>query len=415
MKKTALILICLTASVACMGRHQIKSPNVKSLEVMVNTDWQKGAVPVMELGTDDVLTVSFDELSHNYHRFTYRVDHCEPDWSLTEGLFESDWLEGFNDLPIDNYANSINTNVLYTHYSFQIPNEQMQLKMSGNYRLTVIDDCHDQQEVLTVELRVVEPLMNVGMSITTNTDVDLNDRYQQVAMTVNFNSVRVTNLQEQIQTFVMQNGREDNMRSNVAPTAVTPLALRWEHCRSLIFEGGSEYHKFEVLDPSHISMGLAYVTWDQEQRRFHAFPFVCQEQRNYIYDQDANGAFILRNSDDYEPEYTSEYVYVHYKLLSPRKYDHATVFIDGAWTTEARENYVMDYDEEEQAYNAVILQKLGYYNYQLLMSDLDGQTHRVPQEGCFFQTENSYQAFVYYRGTGERTWRLVGYQDVVFR
>ena len=75
----------------------------------------------------------------------------------------------------------------------------------------------------------------------------------------------------------------------------------------------------------------------------------------------------------------------------------------------------MDYDEEEQAYNAVILQKLGYYNYQILMRDLDGQTHRVPQEGCFFQTENSYQAFVYYRDTGERTWRLVGYQDIVFR
>ena len=56
-----------------------------------------------------------------------------------------------------------------------------------------------------------------------------------------------------------------------------------------------------------------------------------------------------------------------------------------------------------------------YYNYQILMLDPDGVTHRVPEEGSFFQTENRYQAFVYYKGIGARTWRLVGFQEVCIK
>ena len=65
--------------------------------------------------------------------------------------------------------------------------------------------------------------------------------------------------------------------------------------------------------------------------------------------------------------------------------------------------------------NAAILQKQGYYNYQLRLVDMDGTSHIVPEEGSFFQTENSYEAFVYFRNTGERTWRLVGWQEIVFK
>ena len=49
------------------------------------------------------------------------------------------------------------------------------------------------------------------------------------------------------------------------------------------------------------------------------------------------------------------------------------------------------------------------------MQDMDGTTHRIPEEGSFYQTENQYQAFVYYRETGGRTWRLVGFQDITYR
>ena len=412
MKRVLLLLIAMLP-LLCTARHHISAPNFKSLEVRLNNDFM--LQPVMTLGSTDVLSIGFDELSHNYHRLVYHLEPCTPDWTPTEGLFESDWLEGFNDQPIEDYENSLNTTVLYTHYRLQLPNEQTRLTMSGNYRLHIVDEDADGAEVLCVEFRVVEPVVNVGVGVTTNTDVDFQQSHQQVNMTVNLNSLQVTNLEEQVQTFVMQNGREDNMRVNVRPNYVTPRSLQWEHNRQLIFEAGNEYHKFEVLDPSHTTMGLAHVEWDETERRYHVFPYFCQPARSYIYDEDANGAFLLRNSDNDEAERTSEYVYVHYKLAPARHYADARLFIDGRWTTEPADTYTMTYNDEDRSYNAVVLQKLGYYNYQLLMQDFDGTTHLVPEEGSFYQTENSYQAYVYYKGTGARSWRLVGYQEIVFR
>ena len=412
MRVLLLMLAWVLMPSPSMAWHRIVKSNIKSLEVVLNDDFM--LQPVMELGSRDVLTVSFDELSHNYHRFTCHIEPCNPDWTPTEGLFESDWLEGFNDLPIEDYQNSLNTNQLYTHYRMQLPNDQARLKMSGNYRLHILDDSEGGDEVACVELMVVEPLMNVGLGVTTNTDVDFQLAHQQVSMTLNYNAVKVSNPDEQLQVVVRQNGREDNQRHNPRPNYITPQGLRWEHNRELIFQAGNEYHKFEVLDPNRISLGLDHVSWDEATRTYHAYPYVCTKQRSYIYERDADGAFLLRNSDDYEAATTSEYVYVHYKLAGAPHYDNARLIIDGQWTTEPRENYVMDYDEAEQAYNAVVLQKLGYYNYQLLLEDMDGTTHPVPEEGSFYQTQNRYQAYAYYRGSGERSWRLVGYQEIVF-
>lgn len=406
------LLLALLMPFVVHARHKILLPNFQSLEVMVNHDFTR--LPIMTLNSGDVLYVSFDELSHTYHRLIYQLEPCNPDWTPAEGLFESDWLDGFNSRPIDDYQNSVNTNVLYTHYKLHIPNDDTKLKMSGNYRLHILDEDDGDAEVIVVEFCVVEPLMNVALGITTNTDIDLNQSHQQATMTVGFGPLTVTSPADQVQTFVMQNGREDNMKVNVKPNYTTVKGLTWEHNRAMIFDAGNEYHKFEVLDPSHTTMGLAHVEWDEEAHRYHAFPYTVEPRRSYIYEVDANGAFLLRNSDNYEAEYTSEYVLVHYKAKIPFQNDIQPV-IDGRWTTGPLDNYILDWDETDQTYNAVILQKLGYYNYQLLLNNADGTVLPMPEEGSFYQTENLYTALVYYKATGARSWRLVGHCDTKFR
>jgi hypothetical protein len=406
--KKFLLAICMLPLLG-HAKSTISAPNVKTLQVVVNNDWL--SPPIMRL-QGDVLHVAFDELSHDYHRYVYRLEHCEFDWTPSEDIFESDWLQGFNDNPIEDYENSLNTTVLYTHYQLQIPNERCRLRMSGNYRLRIIDEDTDE-EVACVEFKVVEPLMNVGLSVSNNTDLDVNKRYQQVAMTVRYNGMRVTNPDEQVKTLVMQNGREDNMKQDIRPNYTTTDALRWEHNRDLIFEGGNEYHKFEVLDVSHPTLGIDRITWDG--KHYQAYPFVNTPRRNYLYDEDADGAFYIRNSDNVENERTCDYVYVNYKLQPAQHYEGASVIVDGLWTTEHADTYHMSYDESDHSYNATILQKQGYYSYQYLLKDLDGTTHALPEEGSFAETENRYQALVYYKGTGERTWRLVGYQQIVFK
>ncbi|MCR4957633.1 MAG: DUF5103 domain-containing protein [Prevotella sp.] len=412
--KRLLLFLVAALPITALGHHKILAPDFKSLQVIVNDNWL-APLPIMELGTNDVVNISFDQLSHNYHRLVYHLELCNPDWTPNDALFESDWLEGFNDRPIDDYENSLNTNVLYTHYHMTLPNNDTRLKMSGNYRLHIIDEDNDGEEVIVVELRVLEPLTQVGLSVTTNTDLGLNGRYQQVNMTLGLGALRVTDPNNQLQTFVLQNGREDNMKENVRPNYITPQQLTWEHNRRLIFDAGNEYHKFELLDPNYPTLGLDRVRWDEQERRYHAFPLLVEQRRNYVYDEDADGAFIIRNSDNIEIDNTSEYVYVHYKVKAVRRYDNARVILDGRWTMEPADTYELEYNAEDNTYNAVVMQKLGYYNYQLLLKDYDGTTHPMPEEGSFFQTENKYEALVYYRGTGERSWRLVGFHEMKFK
>lgn len=72
----------------------------------------------------------------------------------------------------------------------------------------------------------------------------------------------------------------------------------------------------------------------------------------------------------------------------------------------------MTYNDATRCYEATIMQKQGYYSYQIVMLDNSGTVQIMPTEGSFYQTENKYQALVYYRGQGERTDRLVAYQEV---
>lgn len=392
-----LWLLPLTAT----AQDRINQPNIKTLVTMVNQNWLNA--PVMRLNGDDVLTVEFDELSHDYHRYVYRLEHCEADWTPSEELFESDWLSGFNNNPIDDYAHSINTIVPYTHYQLQLPNDRCQLLMSGNYRLYVLDEDDDNREVLVTQFMVTEQSMRLSLSSTPNTDIDTRQSHQQVTMAIDYGNLPVTNPDTQIYAVVMQNHQQRNMRQGVKPTITTRNGLEWSHCRELIFDAGNEYRKFEVLDVSHPTMGIDHITWDGEN--YQAYPFVDAPRPNYLYDEDANGAFCIRNSDYHEVSTTGEYVWVNYRLRVPHQ---GPIFISGRFATvTGGDDYMLYYDPVNQLYTASILQKQGYYNYQYTTAD--GQ--QLPSEGNYYQTQNQYQALIYYKGTTDRTWRLSAFGD----
>ena len=388
------------------GFHKIYSPQVKSLQVVVNQNWQ--SLPVMKLNSADRLYVGFDELSHDYHRYICHIERCEADWATATEMFESDWLNGFNDLIVDDYEHSINTTIPYTHYQFSLPNEQCHLKMSGNYRLHIQEDGTDE-DVLTVEFMVTEQSMQLSMTATTNTDQDTNGRHQQVSMSIGYMNHSVVRPDEQIQTVVMQNGREDNCRRNVRPAFVNQNGQEWSHAMEYIFDAGNEYRKYEVLDPTHPTMGIDYIRWDGDH--YQVFPYISEPRPNYLYDEDADGAFYIRNSDNRENDIISDYVWINYRLKSDPVSD-GYIVIDGQWTTENSETYRMTYDEDAGMYTASILQKQGYYSYQYLWEDSRGTRRPLPSEGNFYPTENRYQAFIYFKEVGGRTWRLTAFGQI---
>lgn len=403
-------MLCLWLSVAGWAqRNRILNPDIASLQVVAGNNWL--SMPVIGLGEGVPVNIAFDDLTHEYRRYAYKVEHCNADWSTSGDLFVSDYIDGFNaDNVIEHVEQSINTNVLYTHYRFQIPNERCKLKMSGNYRVTIYDANDDDKAVAECCFMVVEPRMGIKLSVDANTDKGINSRWQQVAMEVKYGGgLSVTDVQRQIYTVVMQNGRWDNAVVNAKPQFVMGDGLRWSHNAQLVFEAGNEYRKFEMLDVRHANMGVEKIDWDGEA--YHAYLWPDEPRGSYVFDEDANGAFYIRNSDNRENNSTSEYIHVHFTLRSPRL--AGDVFVNGVWTNDQLSApYKMQFDEGAQCYRLSLLLKQGYYSYQYVWQQSNGQIATVPSEGSFYQTENRYQALVYYRKMGERADRLVGFAEI---
>ena len=57
-----------------------------------------------------------------------------------------------------------------------------------------------------------------------------------------------------------------------------PDALKWVHNKQLIFDGGNEYRKFEMLDVNHTTMGLESVNWDGND--YHAYIWTDERTLN---------------------------------------------------------------------------------------------------------------------------------------
>ncbi|MBR5084801.1 MAG: DUF5103 domain-containing protein [Prevotella sp.] len=410
-KYVLTLVLCLVTGTIVAQRNEIFNERIATVQVVAGDDWL--SPPVTNLYGNPI-HISFDDLTHEYHRYTYKIEHCEADWSVSDQLFETDYIDGFTEGNIiDDVEESLNTNVLYTHYRLSIPNEHCRLKMSGNYRLTVIDDNNDDEPMFSVCFYVVNPQIGVSLNVSSNTDIDINSSHQQVTMGVKYAGLRVINPTEQIQTVVMQNGRWDNAVVNARPQFTMSDGLTWQNCRDFIFDAGNEYHKFEVLDTDHPTLGIDRIRWDGKV--FHAFVIPDEPRPNYLYDEDANGAFYIRNSDNIENDRISDYVRVHFQLLCPEPVD-GDVYLNGVWTNDQfLPEYRMEYDEMSRSYEAEVLLKMGYYSYQYVLIDNKGYAQVMPTEGSFFQTENKYQAFVYYREPGGRTDLLLGYQQVQFK
>ena len=395
-------------------RHEISDENIRSLQVVANQKWMD--LPIMVLN-DGKISIDFDDLTHTYRRLTYRLEHCEADWKPSVELFESDIVDGFmTGNTIDDIKESTLTNTLYTHYHLDIPNDKCQPKLSGNYRLYVYDDdSGSDHPLLTACFMLTEPTessMGVRLNITTQTDQSINREQQQAEMLIDYGPYTVSNPQQQIKTVVLQNRNWLDARWTSKPQYVMPNGLRWSHNQDYIFWAGNEYRKFEILSTDVASMGVDKIGWDG--KNFHAYLFPTTPFLNYLYDEDADGAFLIRNSDNVEINTTSDYMLTHFQLNVSSPYPYR-IFLNGDWTYDRLlPAYEMTYNSAGGYYEAVVPLKLGYYNYQFLAADEQGRLSSFRVDNSHYQTENSYQALIYFRPQGGRTDKLVGYANVRF-
>ena len=392
------------------GRTTKMAANLRTLRMTVDGDASR--FPVLKLNSNEKLEVSFDDLTHEYQRYTYKIEHCDVEGNPTTELFESDYVRTTDDqVVITNYEPSENTTVQYTHYAFSIPNTNMRPLISGNYRLTVSTENEEDEEVVVLQtyFAVVDTKVGIYPSATTNTEVDWNGTHQQIELKVDCSNLVVRDAQSEIKTLVMQNRRFDNMAKDVPFTAQNGNVLLWEHSRGLIFDAGNEYRKMEILSTRYPGMHGESVRWFDPY--YHYTLQTDYPRRNYLYDEDRNGQSVVRYEGAGDADTQADYVMTHFVLDTPQLPEGKEVYVSGQWTSLGlAPQYKMHYNHADACYEANILMKCGYYNYLYLCASKSnpqvGST--MPLEGNYFQTENEYDILVYYRPTGSRYWQLVG-------
>jgi len=386
------------------------SSKIKTLQVKVAGEFI--STPVIELNGDKQIEINFDALDENYSRYAYSVVHCNSDWTPSS-ISPFEYMEGFQGMTIDDFANSMGTTASYVNYRLHLPNDDVQLKLSGNYAVNIYSEDKPNEILLTACFSVIESVVDISADVSGHTVIDTNRGHQQVQFTINHRNLTITNPLAELKIFVTQNNRTDNVVTDFAPTSILSNRIVYDNVRDLVFKAGNEYRRIEFLSNRYNGMGVEDIQFHNPYYHVILFPDEFRSQSPYRYDQDQNGRFFVRCSGCNNPDQEADYRVVHF-TLAERLISGGEVYLSGDFVNNAfNENSRMTFNSETRQYEKFMLLKEGNYNYQyLFLPNGKSQGETILPEGDFFETENEYNIAVYFRPIGQRYDRLIGFVTV---
>src|SRR5690606_3111144 len=155
------------------------------------------------------LELSFDDLEGDQKQYTVSFIHCNADWTPSD-LMVSEYLDGYYDINIINFAYSVNTYQKYTHYSLVFPQQgNVRFTKSGNYLLYVYRFGDKKDLALTRRFMVYEDRIQMGATFRQTIGGDDQLSKQQIDFTLNPVGYDLTNPYRDMHVVITQNSRWD--------------------------------------------------------------------------------------------------------------------------------------------------------------------------------------------------------------
>ncbi len=364
----------------------------------------KASYPLSQLGGR--LHLSFDALNGEEEDFYYTITHHNFDWTPSD-LSKSEYIDGFDDVRITNYTNSVNSLQIYSHYDLIIPNEDTRaIEKSGNYLLSIFTD--DGELIFTRKFMVIEEIATVGVEIKRARNLKVIEEKQVVQFAINSPNLLLINPKQTVKTLVMQNSNLKTAIKDLVPQYTLGNELIYKYDTEAAFGGGNEFLAFDNKDERAAANGIRSVALTDIYENF-LFTDIPRYNRPYTYNPDINGNFVVRNLDAQNSDIEAEYVRMHFNLQYYDDLGDKELHIYGNfnnWTIDG--STYMKYNPQTDTYQNARLFKQGYYNYKYVLVNRDGTIDGGAVSGDFWQTENEYTVLVYYRDLGGRYDRIIG-------
>jgi hypothetical protein len=119
----------------------------------------------------------------------------------------------------------------------------------------------------------------------------------------------------------------------------------------------------------------------------------------------------VQNARNYPLE--ADYAFVHFTLPFSPVITNGNLYVFGAFSDwNITEECKMKYNPKTLAYEAAVYLKQGYYNYEyIFVEDGKDEFDQSLIEGNYYETENNYAVYVYYRSFGGRYDELIAVEN----
>jgi hypothetical protein len=422
-KNSQLIILFLFVFFALNARASQKDENyyyqnaiykegIKSVQLF--RDGNELSNPVIELGSEAKLVLKFDDLTEDIKHYSYTIIHCDANWNESF-IQQNEYLSGFPDNPVNDYAMSFNTTVKFVNYQLRIPNEDCTPKYSGNYALIVFGENDRKDLVLIQRFYVVEPLVRIEGLVKKATFDPFNGDNQEIDFKIYNEQLRLMNPHEDIQVALMQNRRWDNSIRNLKPNYIRDNVLDYDYNKENVFPGGNEFRYFDIRTTRHNGENVQDIKFFRPVYHVTLLADAIRSNKKYFSYKEMNGNFVVESQDrvtDFDTE--CDYVFVHFFLPMQSQLVGGSVNVFGALTGwNANKTNEMQWNFAHAGYELTMMLKQGYYNYQYVyVPEGSKKADSVNLEGTYFETENDYEIFAYYHDLASHYDRLVGFVTI---
>lgn len=366
----------------------------------------QNAYPYFRLG--EYFEFVFDDLFGNEANYYYTLTHCNYDWTQSQ-LTINEYVDGFDNQRIQNYQNSFNTLQIYSRYSLTFPNKFTRITLTGNYILKILNE--DREVVFSRRFIVYEEHVAVPVQVKRARGMDVINEKQNLEFAIKTKAFLFQSPLQNVKVALFQNGRFDNAIYNVKPQYTIGNDLIYKYDRETQFWAGNEYLYFDNKDIKNAVNNILRISAGEIYNNY-LYTNEARANKVYTYYPDVNGNFVTNNINlsVTDQNLESDYAWIFFTLSAPAFFENKDIYVGGMFNDYAKTpEYKMEYNAKTKMYEKAVMIKQGFNNFMYTVADSKGKVDgKNAVDGNFYQTENDYNVFVYYRENNERYDRVIG-------